>query len=266
MRVVADPASIKACCAAAYGSDAVELLLGPSYHPGGLTLTQHLLDTVAVTDEDLVLDVAAGRGATAMLAAESFGARVTGIDLSSENMAIATERVADGQLAGIDFQVGDAESLPVGDSTQDVVVSECAFCTFPNKSAAAAEFARVLRPGGRLGITDMTAFPENLPSELTGLLAWVSCIADARPASEYAEILERAGLRITTIEDHAAAVSRMIDQIEARLKLVRITMPERWDGFGWDTAEVKSVLGAARQAVREDALGYALLTAVKPGP
>jgi ubiquinone/menaquinone biosynthesis C-methylase UbiE len=65
------------------------------------------------------------------------------------------------------------------------VICECAFCTFRDKSAAASEFARVLKPGGKVGLSDLTR-SGILPAELDGLLAWVACIADARPISEYA--------------------------------------------------------------------------------
>jgi hypothetical protein len=63
----------------------------------------------------------------------------------------------------------------------------CAPCTFPNKAAAASEFARVLRPAGRVGI-DITIDPDQLAPELTTLGAWIACVADARPAAEYADI------------------------------------------------------------------------------
>ncbi|MEV6735776.1 hypothetical protein AB0N14_02060 [Streptomyces sp. NPDC051104] len=78
--------------------------------------------------------------------------------------------------------------------------------------------ARFLVPGGRLCITDVTAVPDRLPSELTGPASRIACIADARPLDEYAEILAAAGLRT---ERHDHAITRMIDQIEAVVAVLR---------------------------------------------
>jgi arsenite methyltransferase len=88
------------------------------------------------------------------------------------------------------------------------VVCECAPCTYPDKPAAAREFACVLRPGGRVGVTDVSVDPDRLPTELGTLGAWVACVADARPAGEYADILAGAGLRVTGIEHYDAAIGR----------------------------------------------------------
>ena len=117
------------------------------------------------------------------------------------------------QAAGVadraQFHHGDADALPLPDGGYDAVVCECALCTFPDKVTAASEMARVLRPGGRVGITDVTAVPDRLPLELTGSVAWVACIADARPVEDCRAILARAGFRVTTGERHAAALEQM---------------------------------------------------------
>ncbi len=120
------------------------------------------------------------------------------------------------------FHHGDAEALPLADGGRDAVICECALCTFPDKATAAREMARVLKPRGRVGITDITADRDRLPEELTGITAWVACVADARPASEYRELLEGAGLRVTTVEHHTRALERMITQISSRLELLKL--------------------------------------------
>ena len=258
-------AEAKACCAATYGSDVVALLLGESYHPGGLALTRRLADRLGLRPGAAVLDVASGRGASALLLAGEYGADVTGVDLSPANVAAAVEvSRAAGRTDRVRFRPGDAERLPVADAAFDAVVCECAFCTFPDKPTAAAELARVLRPGGRLGITDVTVDPGRLPPELAGLGGWIACVADARPVDEYADILTAAGLRVTATERHDTAIATMLDQIEARLALVRMTARERAEAAGLDFTRAPAVLAAARAAIADGIIGYALLVAHKP--
>ncbi|MGH3496835.1 MAG: class I SAM-dependent methyltransferase [Nocardioidaceae bacterium] len=257
--------TLKACCAAGYSTDLVSLLLGDSYHPGGLALTRQLFDRVGLASGQRLVDVASGRGTTALLAAREYGARVDGVDLSAANVALATGSAASTGLTDrADFHVGDAENLPLPDGCADVVLCECALCTFPDKPTAMAEMARLLLPGGRIGITDVAADRERLPDELTGLTAWIACVADARPLSEYADLAASAGLRVLTTEPHTDALSRMIDQIEARLELLRMTARHRLEALGVDFTKAGPVLGAARDAVRDGALDYVLLVAEKP--
>ncbi|MBC9730087.1 class I SAM-dependent methyltransferase [Streptomyces sp. TRM68367] len=258
---------LKACCAAAYSSDVVALLLGDSYHPGGTTLTRRLADALGLVTGGRVLDVASGRGTTALLLAGAYGVRVDGVDYSPANTALAQGAAAAAQLTEqVSFTTGDAEQLPCPDGLFDAVVCECALCTFPDKEKAAAEFARVLKPGGRVGITDVTAEPGRLPAELSTLAARIACIADARPLAEYTEILAAAGLRTLRTERHDQAMLRMIDQIEARLNLLRLTASDRLTAAGMDPAAAPATLNAARTAVSDGALGYALLVAEKPRP
>ncbi|MBC2905524.1 class I SAM-dependent methyltransferase [Streptomyces cupreus] len=255
---------LKACCAAAYSSDVVALLLGDSYHPGGTALTRRLADGLSLAEGRRVLDVASGRGTTALLLADACRVRVDGVDYAPANTALAQGAA---QAAGLGeravFTTGDAEHLPYPEAVFDAVVCECALCTFPDKARAAAEFARVLKPGGRLGITDVTADPDRLPPELTGLAASIACVADARPLEEYAEILAAAGLRTLRTERHDQAMTRMIDQIEARLNLLRMTAAGRLAEAGVDLEAAPAVLAAARTAVADKTLGYALLIAEK---
>lgn len=259
-------ARAKACCAAAYGSDVVALLLGDSYHPGGLALTRRLATRLNPRAGQRVLDVASGRGTTALTLAAEYGVEVTGVDLSDSNVALASAAAQAAGLAGqVRFQVGDAERLGADASWFDAVVCECALCTFPDKPTAVGELARVLKPGGRVGITDVTADPDRLPPQLTGLGAWIACVADARPLHEYAALLAAAGLRVTHTERHDQAITAMVDQIEARLTLVRMTARKRAEALGLDFDRAPAVLAATRAAIAEGVLGYALLVADKPG-
>lgn len=258
------PENLKSCCAAVYSSDVVALVLGESYHPGGPALTRRLADLLQLRVGQRVLDVAAGRGATAQLLVTEYGVTVDGVDLAAPVVSHAQHAVdAAGLGSAIRFQVGDAEQLPFRDKTFDAVVTECSFCTFPSKDVAAAEFARVLRPGGRLGMTDVTVAQDGLPGDLTTFAAWVACIADARPLDEYSDILARAGLRTRHSETHDGALLRMIDQIEARVHLARMTRAPVLETAGVDTDAVFRYIDLARSAVTDGLLGYSLLLAGK---
>jgi arsenite methyltransferase len=102
------------------------------------------------------------------------------------------------------------------------------------------------------------------PAELTTLAAWVACIADARSIREYTEILAGAGLRVTGVEARNDAIARMIDQIEARLAVLRMTAADRLTQAGVDVDAVLRYAALAKQAVANGLLGYALLVAEKP--
>src|SRR6266851_3500196 len=176
----------KACCADLYASDWARLLLGDSFHPGGLALTERLGVLLGLDAHSRVLDLAAGRGTSALHLARVFGCQVLGVDYGARNVALARDAAGKQGLAEqVQFMQADAEQLnAIADQSFDAVVCECGYCTFPDKPAAAREIARVLRPGGRFGLSDLTRNGA-LPPELDGLFAWVACIADALPIEAY---------------------------------------------------------------------------------
>jgi ubiquinone/menaquinone biosynthesis C-methylase UbiE len=253
------PETIKTCCADLYASDWARLLLGESFHPGALALTERLGQLLGLGPDSRVLDVASGPGTSALFLARRFGCQVVGVDYSARNVELArpTDRVQ--------FVQADAEHLVTfDDATFDAVVCECAFCTFPDKPAAAREIARVLRPGGRFGLADLTRSGP-LPPELDGLLAWLACVRDALPIHGYVQHLQSAGLRVEQVEAHDEALSELVRQIRARLlgaevlsKLQQIDLP------GADFAQAKALARCAADAVERGVLGYSLILASKP--
>lgn len=258
----ADASVVKACCAAAYGTDLVTLLLGESYHPGGAALSRHLSDQVGLRPGMRVLDVASGIGTTALLLAGEFGLNVVGVDLGEAQVSRARARAETAGVADrVEFRIGDAELLPVADASFDAVVCECALCTFPDKPAAAAEIARALRPGGVVGLTDVWLEPDRLEAELSGLVGRVACLADARPIAEVQTIIERAGLTVTSVERHDEALVETIERITDRLRFVRmLEVP------GLEEIDIGRGIELARRAldvVAQGDAGYMLLTATK---
>jgi ubiquinone/menaquinone biosynthesis C-methylase UbiE len=256
--------SVKQCCATFYGSDLARHLLGDSFHPGGTRLTERLGELLTLTPESHVLDVASGRGTSAFQLAKTFGCNVTGIDLSEENVRLAAVETPQRGLTGrVSFQLGDAERLPFGDETFDAIICECAFCTFPSKTIAALEFYRVLKPGGQLGLSDLTRTETTIPG-LEGLLSWIACIGDALPAERYVAILQQAGLQVPLVEDYSDALIEMVQQIQARLLGAEVMAGLRKiDLPGVDFAAGRQFAHAALQATRSGALGYAVIAARK---
>src|SRR6266511_1884987 len=105
----ADPETVKACCATAYGLDLVALFLGESYHPGGVDLSRRLADTLVLQPGERVLDVASGIGTTALLLASERAVDVLGVDLGDTQVARARARATEAGLDGrARFEVGDA--------------------------------------------------------------------------------------------------------------------------------------------------------------
>jgi arsenite methyltransferase len=258
--------AIKQCCAAVYDSDAAKLLLGDSLHPGGAELTERLGRMLNLGPDARVLDVAAGRGTSALTLTMRFGCQVVGLDYSGRNAEVAKREAGARGLSGKVIPCcGDAERLPFADDSFDAIVCECALCTFPNKRSAAAEFGRVLRPGGRVGLSDLTR-QADLPAELESFVAWIACVADAQPVTEYVALLTAVGLRITATEEHNGALVDLVNQIRTRLLaaevmvgLNKLTLP------GFDIARVKDFTRHAIGAIRTGKIGYAILTATKAG-
>ena len=115
-----EPAAVKSCCATIYADPAVSQILGDSFHPGGLELTAELGRGLQLTSRDIVIDVACGRGTSALHLAKTFGCQVIGIDLSEPNLDLARSRASDLGLEDLcSFMLGDAEDLPLeGDTAQ----------------------------------------------------------------------------------------------------------------------------------------------------
>lgn len=261
-----DAAETKSCCAALYGSDFARLLLGNSFHPGGRELTIRLGRLLSLQPGDHVLDAAAGSGDSAIALAREFGCTVLGVDLGADQVAQATAKAVEAGLSDrVRFEHGDAERLRMDSDSFDALICECAFCTFPEKSAAAAEFARVLKGGGGIGLSDLTRSGP-LPVELEGLLAWIACIGDARPLTEYAAYLEAVGCAIVTTENHDGALTRLVQEVQGRLLAAELTAGiENVQLPGIDLRQAKSLARAAADAVRSGLLGYSVIVARK-GP
>lgn len=247
----------KGCCARLYESDSVRWLLDDQLHPGGERLTLRLARLAGVISDARVVDVACGSGATALLLARELGCVTVGVDLGARAIERAKRATPAGARAT--FLHGDAETLALTDASFDVALSECSLCTFPDKSRAIAEMARIVRPGGTIAIADVTADPDALPAQLRTAAARVACVADAQSADAYAGLLRDAGCEPLAIEPHDAELRAMADRVEARLRLARMLAPP-----GHQRERIREAAALARlaiDAIAHGRLGYTLITA-----
>ena len=261
------PETLKRCCSAAYETDFARMLLGDSFHPGGLDLTGHLGVLLDLRPGLRILDVASGKGESAIFLAKEFDCEVFGIDFGQQSVREATERAAAAGLSHLaTFRQGDAEHMDFPDASFDRVICECAFCTFPDKRAAAREFSRVLRGGGRIGISDLTR-RGSIPAELSGLLSWIACIADARQISEYIADFESASFEVTAVEAHDNCLLQMAREIQSKLLgLELLAGLKKLDLQGVDMTQAKHFARSAMAAIQQGAFGYSVIVAARrPG-
>jgi hypothetical protein len=254
----------KACCAALYETEAVRWFLGGELHPGGETSTRRALELLDVGPGHRLLDVAAGSGTSALLAAREFGCEAVGVDYGAKAIGdaqLAAARAGLGSRAR--FVVGDAERLPFADGSFDAVLCECSLSTFADKPRAVAEIRRVLRPGGGVAVSDVVAEAERLPEQLRGTVAMLGCVGGALPLVGYRDLLATNRLETFAVERLDAEADRLAGRLEDRLRFGRIldrcrANPELCP-FGFDTAIAGVRL--ARRALEEGSLGYAILAA-----
>ena len=157
---------------------------------------------------ETVLDLGSGGGIDVLLSARRVGPSgfAYGVDMTDEMLDLARRNAADAGATNIEFRKGAIEALPLPDASVDVVISNCVVNLSVDKAAVFAEVHRVLRPGGRLGITDVVADDALTAAERAERGTHVGCIAGALSFGEYREQLDAAGFTDIAIEaTHAVA-------------------------------------------------------------
>jgi arsenite methyltransferase len=159
---------------------------------------------VAVADlhrGETVLDLGSGGGIDVLLSARRVGptGTVYGLDMTDEMLALARENARKAGTTNVHFLKGYMEAIPLADESVDVVISNCVVNLSPDKPAVLAEIARVLRPGGRLGISDIVSDDRLSAEERAERGSFSACIAGALSEGEYREGLAAAGLVDTEV-------------------------------------------------------------------
>ncbi|HKP17071.1 MAG TPA: arsenite methyltransferase [Gaiellaceae bacterium] len=193
-------AASNGCC----GSDCG---CGPEFYEGeqvGGILSLGCGNPVAIADlhdGETVLDLGSGGGLDVILSAQRVGPTGTayGLDMTDEMLALARRNAAERGVRNVHFLKGEIEDIPLPAGSVDVVISNCVINLSTDKPAVFRELARVLRPGGRLGISDVVAEDRLTPEERAARGSYVGCIAGALSKSEYEEGLADAGFENVSV-------------------------------------------------------------------
>jgi arsenite methyltransferase len=150
---------------------------------------------------ETVLDLGSGGGIDVLLSAKRVGptGKAYGLDMTEEMLALARRNAAEAGATNVDFLKGQIEAVPLPAATVDVVISNCVVNLSTDKPAVFAETFRVLKPGGRIGITDVVAEDHLSVEERAERGAWVGCIAGALSRAEYEAGLAAAGFEQVSV-------------------------------------------------------------------
>lgn len=166
---------------------------------------------------EVVLDLGAGGGFDCFIAGPKVGAagKVIGVDMTPEMLSLARRNIPlytrQTGLSNVEFRLGEIENLPVADASVDVVISNCVINLSPDKQAVWREIARVLRPGGRVFVSDLALLkplPESIVADVEAL---VGCVAGAELIEETERHIARAGLARAVVNSKPQYVEAMTD-------------------------------------------------------
>ncbi|HEX4898803.1 MAG TPA: arsenite methyltransferase [Candidatus Limnocylindrales bacterium] len=175
---------------------------------------------------ETVLDLGSGGGIDVLLSARRVGptGRAIGIDMTDEMLELARRNTLEAGATNVEFRKGTIEALPLDADSVDVVISNCVINLAADKGAVFTEIARVLREGGRMGVSDVVADDSLTPAERAERGSYAGCIAGALSFSEYRYGLEAAGLTDVSLEPTHSVGDGLYSAI------VRARKPAGWTG------------------------------------
>jgi SAM-dependent methyltransferase len=196
-----DQAGVRAV-AEAFGYSPEELAAIPAEANMGLSCGNPTA-SASLRAGETVVDLGCGGGLDVFLAAEKVGptGRAIGIDMTPEMIKLAQQNAQKAGRTNVEFHLGTIDKLPLADASVDCIISNCVINLAPDKRAVFREIARVLKPGGRLAVSDI-ALKQPLPAEVAGdVLAYVGCISGAILIEDYRQGLINAGFAHVEVVD-----------------------------------------------------------------
>jgi arsenite methyltransferase len=204
-------ASDSCCTPGAFGPELYDALERDSLPETAVLASLGCGNPLAVADlraGETVLDLGSGGGIDVLLSGRRVGptGRAIGVDMTDEMLELARRNASEARATNVEFRQGTIEALPLEDASVDVVISNCVINLAADKTAVFAEIARVLRPGGRIGVSDVVSDDLLSAAQRAERGSYVGCIAGALSFREYRDGLRGAGLAdVEIVPTHAVA-------------------------------------------------------------
>jgi ubiquinone/menaquinone biosynthesis C-methylase UbiE len=197
----------------------------------------------SLKDGETVVDLGSGAGLDCFLAAKRVGEKghVIGVDMTPEMLDKARENLRKSKHRNVEFRLGEIENLPVANNAADVIISNCVINLSPDKKRVFEEVFRVLKPSGRLMISDIVLLKELPETVRRSVEAYVGCVAGAVMKAEYLELIKQAGfLDVRVIEENLFPIETVVDDptMKAVMKKAKISV-ERARKFADSIASVR---------------------------
>jgi ubiquinone/menaquinone biosynthesis C-methylase UbiE len=234
--------------------------------PEGANMGLGCGNPVALTslkEGEVVVDLGSGGGFDCFLAAKKVGQRgkVIGVDMTPEMIDKARENARKGEYTNVEFRLGEIENLPVADNTADAIISNCVINLTPNKKKVFREAFRVLKPGGRLMISDLVLLKE-LPEAVEKGMNSTSCVAGALMKDKYIETIRTVGFEnVRIIQEKGYNSEDLADDPDAEV----LTFNPKTNAT--ETKKVSELDEKAKQRMKETLEGILSVnvSAIKPG-
>ena len=171
----------------------------------------------SLKEGETVLDLGAGAGMDAFLSASKVGkkGKVIGVDMTPDMIERSREIARREKYSNVEFRLGEIENLPVADNTVDAIISNCVINLSPDKPRVFQEAHRVLKPGGRLMVSDLVLLKELPESVKKSASAYVSCVAGAALKDDYLKAIKKAGFTdVKVVEENALPLTMLINSPE----------------------------------------------------
>ena len=178
-----------------------------------------------INSGETVLDLGSGGGIDVFLAANKVGdmGKVIGVDMTSEMVETAIKNARESGYENVEFKEGEIENLPIEDNSIDLIISNCVINLTPDKLKAYREAYRVLKPDGRILVSDIVTDGE-IPTEIRkNFQAWAGCIAGALEKQEYIDTIKKAGFKdVEMVSQHIFTESKMDERLVGKIISVQI--------------------------------------------
>jgi SAM-dependent methyltransferase len=178
-----------------------------------------------IKEGETVLDLGSGGGIDVFLAAHKVGkkGKVIGVDMTQEMVVTAQKNAEEGKFGNVEFKLGEIEDLPIEDNSIDVIISNCVINLTPDKSLAYSEAFRVLKPDGRILVSDLVTLGK-IPDDIRkSFQAWSECIAGAMDKDDYVDTIKKAGFKdVEIIEAHYFTEPNMNPLLEGKILSIQV--------------------------------------------